>query len=304
VDGVLLIGEHGDYPLNEKGQQLYPRRCFFEQIAAVMATTRRSVPVFCDKHLSYNWHDCLWMVERARALGIPFMAGSSLPFAWRRPWLELEKGEPIREAVAIGYAGLDIYGFHALETLQCMVERRRGGETGVAAVTCLEGDDVWNAAKGGDWWRDLADAALETIERKPDGKPAEQCRNPVLFLVEYRDGFRGAVLMLTGYVQDFAFACRDDRGIRAAEFYLQPGAPHAHFSYLSLNVEEMLVTGKPSYPVERTLLTSGVLEAALDSRHQGHVRLETPHLDVCYESYDRLPWRPTGPRPLVPLRGD
>jgi hypothetical protein len=61
----------------------------------------------------------------------------------------------------------------------------------------------------------------------------------------------------------------------------------------------MFLTGVPSYPVERVLLTSGVLEAALDSRHQGQVRLETPYLDVRYASYDRIPWRPLGPRPRV-----
>jgi hypothetical protein len=67
--------------------------------------------------------------------------------------------------------------------------------------------------------------------------------------------------------------------------------------YLNLNIEEMFVTGKPTYPVERTLLTSGVLEAALDSRYQGHIRLETPHLDVAYRSYDTIPWRPREKRP-------
>ena len=42
VDGVLAIGEHGDYARNEKGQILYPRRFFFEQIAGVLATGRPS----------------------------------------------------------------------------------------------------------------------------------------------------------------------------------------------------------------------------------------------------------------------
>jgi len=297
VDGVLLIGEHGDYAWNEKEQHLFPRKYFMEQICGVFATSGRAVPIFNDKHLSYNWHDAKWMYDRAKQLGAPFMAGSSLPVGWRNPWLEYELETPVEEAIAIGFSGLDIYGFHTLETLQCMVERRVGGETGVAAVTCLEGGVVWEAAKDGLWSRELAEAACAPIENKPAGSMEEHCKNPALFLIEYRDGLRGAVLMLNGYVTDLAYAGRVDGIIQGTEFYLQNHEPHGHFSYLSLNIEEMFVTGVPTYPVERTLLTSGVLEAALDSRYQGYVRLETPHLEVAYRSYENLPWRPYGRRP-------
>ena len=302
VDGVLLIGEHGDYAWNEKEQHLFPRKYFMEQICGVMATSGRAVPVFNDKHLSYNWHDCRWMCDRARALGAPFMAGSSLPVAWRSPWLEHEKGVELQEALAVGFSGLDIYGFHTLEVLQCMVERRRGGETGVAAVTFLEGDAVWKAAAAGVWSRELAEAACDTIDEKPDGRMEDHCEMPALFSVEYRDGLKGSVLMLNGYVTSLAYAARHKDGIlEAAEFHCQShgggGSPHAHFSYLSLNIEEMFVTGQPTYPVERTLLTSGMLEAALTSRYENHRRLETDWLDVAYESYDELRWRPTGSRP-------
>jgi hypothetical protein len=297
VDGVLLIGEHGDYAWNEKEQHLYPRKYFMEQICGVLATSGRAVPVFNDKHLAYNWPDARWMYDRAAQLGAPFMAGSSLPLAWRNPWLEHPLETPIQEAVAIGYSGLDVYGFHTLETLQCMVERRAGGETGVAAVTCLEGEAVWRAAQEGLWSRELAEAACARIEDKPAGSMEEHCPQPALFLVEYRDGLRGAILMLNGYVTDMAYAARVGDEIQATEFYLQRGFSHAHFSYLSLNIEEMFVTGRPTYPVERTLLTTGVLEAALDSRYRGHIRRETPYLDVAYRSYETIPWRPAGRRP-------
>lgn len=296
VDGVLLIGEHGDYAWNEKEQHLYPRKYFMEQICGVMAVSGRTAPIYNDKHLSYNWHDAKWMYDRAAQLGAPFMAGSSLPFFWRSPWVEHDLDAPIEEAVAIGFSGLDIYGFHTLETLQCMVERRSGGETGVAAVTCLEGAAVWDAAEAGHWSLDLAEAACEAIENKPAGHMKEHCKNPALFLVEYRDGFCGAVLMLNGYVTDLAYAARVAGQVVASEFYCPPAPPHAHFSYLSLNIEEMFLTGIPTYPVERTLLTTGVLEAALDSRYRGHIRLETPYLDVSYRSYANLPWRPKNPR--------
>ncbi len=301
VDGVLLIGEHGNYAWNEKEQHLFPRCYFMEQIAGVMATSGRAAPVFNDKHLSYNWRDAKWMYDRAQELGIAFMAGSSIPLGWRSPWLEHELETPIEEAIAIGFSGLDIYGFHTLEGLQCMVERRRGGETGVAAVTCLEGEAVWQAAKDGLWSYDLAAAACACIADKPEGRMEDHCANPALFVVEYRDGLKGAILMLNGYVHDLAYAARVDGQVEACEYYMQghggPEGAYAHFSYLSLNIEEMFLSGRPTYPVERTLLVSGVLEAALTSRYEGYRRLETPWLDVAYQSYNSIPWRPTDPRP-------
>ena len=300
VDGVLLIGEHGDYAWNEKDQQLYPRRHFMEQICGVLSTSGRGVPIFNDKHLSYNWTDAKWMYDRAKEVGAEFMAGSSLPVSWRRPWVEHELEAPLEEAVAIGFSGLDIYGFHTLEVLQCMVERRKGGEIGVAAVTCLEGQAVWDT-EGELWSRELAEAACAEIADKPEGAMEDHCQNPALFAVEYRYGLRAAVLMLNGYIHDLAYAARVGGRVEACEFYAQghggPKGAYAHFSYLSLNIEEMFLSGQAQYPIERTLLTSGVLEAALTSRYEGYRRLETPWLDVAYQSYRDFPWRPRGPRP-------
>jgi len=65
VDAVLLIGEHGDYPINEKGQKLYPRYEFFSQIVDVFRQDGRAVPVFNDKHLSYSFAKAQQMVAAA-----------------------------------------------------------------------------------------------------------------------------------------------------------------------------------------------------------------------------------------------
>jgi len=182
-----------------------------------------------------------------------------------------------------------------------MVERRKGGEVGVESVQCLEGEDVWQAADEGIWSRELAEAACEPMEKKADSSMEEQCQSPAAFLIEYRDGFKAAVLMLNGYVNGFAFAGRVDDEIQGTAFNLQSGEPFAHFSYLSLNIEEMFVTGIPQYPVERTLLTTGILDAAMNSRYQGYKRIPTPYLDITYSSYEKAPIRPVGPNPRVVL---
>ncbi|MBI3923315.1 MAG: hypothetical protein HY318_17980 [Armatimonadetes bacterium] len=285
VDGVLLIGEHGNYPFNEKGQHLYPRRRFLEETAAVFESSGRSVPVFSDKHLSYSWENAKWMYDKAIALGIPFMAGSSLPVTWRRPELELALGVETEEAMAVGYGGLEAYGFHALETLQCMVERRRGGESGVRSVQLLSGNEVWQAGDEGRWSWELLQAALATSESNVDGEVRSNVEEPEAFMIEYRDGLRASVLMLNGQTADFLFSAKlkGQREPVATEFWLQPGKPYTHFAKLDEAVQQMFLTGAPSYPVERTLLTTGILAVAMDSKFAGGTKRDTCELEVKYE---------------------
>ncbi len=289
VDGVLLIGEHGTYPYNEIGQHLYPRRRFFEETAAVIRQAGRPVPVFSDKHLSYDWADAKWIYDTARELKIPFMAGSSLPLTWRRPELQVQRGAPLTEVLAVGYGGVEAYGFHALETLQCMAERRKGGETGVKAVQGLTGDAVWRAGATGRWSWDLLRAALSRADKGDlsalsEAEIRKRVTEPDVFLVEYRDGVRGTVLMLPGLTEDFLFAGRV-KGVErplSTLFWLQPGKPFAHFGRLCQAIDGMFVSGKPAYPVERTLLTTGILDRAMHSRARTGARLETPELAISY----------------------
>src|SRR5258708_38448020 len=100
------------------------------------------------------------MLDASRRLRSPMLAGSSIPVTWRLPSIDLPLGCEIEAALMIGEGGSDAMDFHALEGLQCMVERRRGGETGVKAVQLIEGDGVWRALDAGRLPKDLLTAAL------------------------------------------------------------------------------------------------------------------------------------------------
>jgi hypothetical protein len=301
VDGVLLIAEHGDHPYNAKGQKLYPRYEFFQQIVNVFRKTGRAVPVFCDKHLSYDRKAAQQMVDTAQHIGFPLFAGSSLPVTWRRPELEVPLGAPIEEALVASRGELEIYGIHALEALQCMVERRTRDQQGVRAVTCLQGDAVWKAGDQGLWSWELLEHALGRSPSLNVGDIRDNCRQfmpppgrptfltePVAFLLEYRDGLRAAVLLINGHHDDTTFAARL-KGVKkpvSTLFYLPPPPGAGFLQALTVKIEDFLTSGRPPYPVKRTLLTGGILDMALESRIRGQKRLQTPDLAVVYDPPD------------------
>jgi len=300
VDAVLIIGEHGDYPRNEKGQILYPRYEFFQQCVEVFEKDGRAVPVYNDKHLSYSFEKAKWMVEASKRLKFPMLAGSSLPVTWRLPDLELPLDGEIESALMVGEGGSDAMDFHALEAMQCMVERRKGGETGVKAVQMIEGEAVWKAGEEGRWSKEMLSAALSrsdtplgltlvdgrTQDLVGSGELPKLVKNPAAYFIDYNDGLHTTLLMLDGALKDFNFAARRRaaKDIVSTQFFLSP-VPNVTYSACLVNkIEEMFRTGQAPYPVERTLLVSGVLEACLTSRLQDHRRLETPQLSVRYHA--------------------
>jgi hypothetical protein len=285
VEGVLLIVEHGDYPRNKLGQILYPRFEFFQQIVDVFKASGKSVPVFVDKHLSYDHVKARTMYDTAKAMGFGLMAGSSLPVTWRRPEWEPAFGAKIREAVVTYYSDLEIYGFHALEVLQCVLERRAGGETGVKSVRTIQGDEVWKAWDRGDWDKELAEAALRKTGSRDYGTPRDHVEKPTAFLVEYLDGTRATLLNLPGYVADLSIAVRieGDPKPQATQFVL-PAPPGARFfDPLTNGIEKFFATGKSPYPVERTLLTSTILDFAHRSLAEGHKPISDPAMKIAYQ---------------------
>ncbi len=289
VDGVISIGEHGDYPYNEKGQHLYPRLRFFTEIADTFEKSGRVVPVFNDKHLSTVWEEAIAIYDRAKAMHIPLMAGSSLPVSYRKPPVSLPMNCDIEAIVGIGYSGIDVYGFHAMELLQCFAERRRGAEGGVAWVDCLQGEKMWEAVDSGLVRRDLLDAALKVVPTQ-SGRDLRSLEGEevALILFQYRDGLLGALFMLSGLAQGFSVAVqlkgRSAPIATLGETRDEPRFPH--FAFLLKGIEQMMLWGEPAYPVERTLLTGGLIDRALTSRSQGGGRIKTPELAIRYQPAD------------------
>jgi hypothetical protein len=284
VDGVVLIGEHGTYPYNEKGQQMYPRRELFDQIVGVFRQSGRVVPLFNDKHLSWNWTWAKYMWRTIQEMKIPFMAGSSLPFAKYEPLVPLPRGKKIDHLIAVGYGPLESYGFHSLETGQFVIEQRAGGEVGVKSVQFLEGQAVWEAQEAGRWPKDIAEAALAAV-KEPHGKPQDYTKDVYAFDIEYLDGQRMTVLMPNGYCQEFGFAYRvtGTPNIIATAYKLDDVPRLKHFSSTVRALEEMYITGKPTAPGARTVLTTGILAYIMESRFRGGIKLETPDLNIAYK---------------------
>jgi hypothetical protein len=299
VDAVLVIGEHGNYPRNEKGQVLYPRYDFVKQCVDVFEKDGVAVPLYNDKHLSFSFEKARWMVDASKRLKFPMLAGSSLPVTWRLPDIELPLNAEIESALMVGYGGPDVMDFHGLEALQCMVERRKGGETGVKAVQMIEGDAVWKALDGKLISRELLIAALSrsdtpqgqtiadgrTQDLLSKGELPKLVKNPSAYFIEYRDGLKATLLMLNGAVKDFDFAARvKGSSVQSTQFFLSPEPNVTYSACLVDKIAALFETGKAPYPVERTLLVGGILESCLTSRLEGQKRLETPHLDVRYRA--------------------
>jgi hypothetical protein len=294
VDAVLVIGEHGNYKVNEFGQTEYPRYQFFKAVVEVFEKDGRVVPMFNDKHLSWNWDWAKEMADTVKRLKIPFVAGSSLPVTWRMPAIDLPFGSEVEEMMCVAMGRVDSYDFHALEVIQCMAERRKGGETGVKSLHALRGDAVWKAMADKAWDPRLFEACLcrsQTLAQTQTGShrhpTPEQIREwvkePVAYLYEHIDGVKSTMLLMNGLVGDFTFAARikGEKEPLSTLFYLPPNPNVSYSAALMAKAEETFVSGKAPYPIERTLLTTGLVAAGVRSLFDGK-RLQTPHLAIKY----------------------
>ncbi len=274
VDAIAVVGEHGDYPRTKLGNFSYPRKRYFDEIAGVFERQGRARPLFSDKYLAYDWADANAIYQRTRAMHIPFLCGSTLPWTWRRPPLDFAPGTVFEELLAVSNGDLEEHAYHAIELLQSVAERRRGGETGVAAVRYLEGVEVSGIAP------DLREAALA---RRVNPPPHDRGQKAEAFLVKYSDGLEASIVNLNSKTRDYLLAARvkGSPEPQATCFYIGLYT-HAHWGFLVRAFEDLVLKGREPMPVERTLLANGIMLAGLESRRQGGKWIDTPELHLSY----------------------
>ena len=323
VDGVVLIAERNPRSgrpaeFDERGRPRDRRHEMFMQVARECELSARPVPIFLDKHLGNTWEEISEIYETSRRLSIPVMAGSSVPVTVRCPPVEIPVGSRVKEVVAVATGSGEPPIFHPLELVQSMIERRAGFETGVASVRFVSGDRFWDAfTNGGLWSRELADAAIEAVphyaggareyyRRYPssiaDGPASSPRGREEAVVVDYNDGTRVSVLLLTGFMLRRAVAVRVDEtrdplvtwtptGSKLTDVPMigasvatpgQKKPPTWNFDHLAGFLDRFLFTGHSPFPIERTVLTSGILDAAITSRQSGGEAVDTPHLDIGY----------------------
>ena len=258
------------------------------------------------------------MVDWSRELKFPFLAGSSLPVTWRMPSIDMPYGAEVEELMCVAMGGLDSYDFHALEVIQCMAERRRGGETGVAcgarpARTTPFGKR-WKPAVGrpAAGIRNCSKPASAAARRsgrtetrvagrnaqpspshaRADPQMGRQAGAVSLSIQGSRTG--RTMLLMNGLVEDFTFAAhlKGQPKPLSTLFYLPPNPNVTYSAALMSKAEEMFTTGHAPYPIERTLLTTGLVAAGMESLGKDQARLETPHLAIRYQApKESLFWR-------------
>lgn len=275
VDGVAVIGEHGNYPKTRRGNFMYPRKKRFDEVTAEFARAGRVLPLMNDKYFAYEWADAKAMYDRVKRDRIPFFCGSSLPLTWRRPALEFRPGIELDEVLAVSFSDLEEHGYHAIELLQAMAEKRKGGETGIEEIRCIEGDAVFTDKF---WSRELLDAALRhRVNHVPKNSTPPQA-----IFVKYRDGLKATILNLNSQARDYLFAAREKSGkVHSSCFYIQLYV-HNHWGFMVKHFEDLVLTKKTPYPPERTLYANGIMLAGLESLVDGQRWLPTPHLNLTY----------------------
>lgn len=302
VDGVVIVGEHGEYPTNLKGQWLLPRWWMYEKVIRVFEQSKRSVPIFNDKHLSYDWDEAKWMFDKSRELNFPLTGGSSIPTYFRKPEVELDIDTPLRHSIVLGGAPDEGALFHCVDVLQAFVERRKGGETGVKSVQCIRGAETWTWTEQNPWAGKLLEAVRANFELKPGH--FKEIGKPNVCIVEYNDGTKAAIYNAQGVGWTYA---GEIEGQKDPTIISMLGWPGPFDQYHASNsqphwITEMMVTKKEPFNAERLLLSTGITNCNMESNWENGKysavgrRIETPFMNMKYRS-TRGPQFSKGERP-------
>ena len=289
VDGVVIVGEHGDYPTDLKGHWLLPRWWMYNQMIRIFERSNRSVPVFNDKHLSYDWDESKWMFDKSRELYFPLTGGSNVPIYYRSPEIELDIDTPIKNSIVVGNASDEGAIFHSIDVLQSFVERRKGGETGVKAVQSIRGTEAWTWVKCNTWVGNLLDSVEKKIELQT--RYFQERPQTNLCIVEYNDGTNAAIISDQGVGWTYAGEIEGQNEatvISMLDGWHRPFGQYHASNSLPHWITEMMVTKKEPFNAERLLLSSGITNYYMQSNWENGRffpvgrRIETPFLNMTY----------------------
>jgi hypothetical protein len=272
-----------------------------ELVEIALRGVPRGCACFVYGGLSWTLSEAKKLANVASTQKLSLIAGTTLPVTWRLPEVDVAAGARLKEALIVVQGASPAAELDGLEGLLPVIQRRRGGESGVRRIRLLEGTDLWQAGHDGVWsWALLASALSRSDSPQGDsvkdgrtqdlvglGLVQTLARQPRGWVMEHFDGLRSTVLVLDGVVADYNFAVQTRDGpVISAQIYRPPAPAQHHFSRLAEVIESFFVRGKQPWPIERNVLISGLLESFGKNSANGGSPLETPALRISY-SYNR-----------------
>ncbi len=291
VDAILLIGEHGDYPLNEFGQKLYPRKELFDEIVAVFRKSERVVPLFFDKHLSWNmkWaHEMYWTIKD---MGIPFFGGSSLSHTPRFPAVQLpETVADCPEILVIYWNSLEHYLFHSLEIADSILEQTGMDHCDVSSIVAWQEGGVWDALDREEFSGELLNAAAASVSPEAAGKiesfRQERGSPTCAFQIKYGNGRKITHFMQTDLIRKWCVALDLKNPDHIVGSYVDAGGRDRwfpHFGILDCLIEDFFLTGISPIPLERLYFSTMLTAACMQALSRPDTVFPTPWLKLPIE---------------------
>ena len=305
VDGVLIIGEHGKYPRNEKGQMLYPRYEFFKQVVKVFEVERPQCAGFQRQTSLDGLEEVRRNGRRLEAARIPLpggfvaaghapVSGSGCPVgdAAHRKRLRGLRRHPIRtifmdwrrhnacpSAAKAARSGLRV-------SMPCVAKRSGKRSRNVRRLSGC----CWRRCREATHFRSRRDTSAIVLSIEWARK---LLATSLAYFIDHRDGFKTTLFLLP--IRDFNYAgLNGETGeIISCQMNLpmptQSATTANFFNPLIRHIERMVVENRAPYPVERTLLTSGMTLAAVESLFRGEIPVQTAEMEVRYTCAEGIP---------------